>query len=291
MKTLRLFTASLCLIVVSGTLPHAAQAGSLTVYVAGSQGEFGTLDLSNPADIQFASIGNIGRHSAGMGFTSNGNLYLLDLNFTSAHLLQINPSSGSFTDLGAVGPTALGATMGPDGNTMYAIDQNVPANLYTLAPPATSTTTIGNTGLNSDGLMAFGPSGTLYSDIFNFAGDALVKIDPKTGATTPIGTGFGSGILIASGTFLDGTFYGFGQNSNDGRLNVYTIDTTTGLAAVYGSYSLGAGDNSLVLAVAVAPSGVPEPSTFVLGAIAVTLMAITRMSRYALAKGHRPTVS
>ncbi len=96
---------------------------------------------------------------------------------------------------------------------MYAIDQNSPAGFYSLSPPSTTINSIGNTGIASpDGLMAFSPNGTLYTDSFSTSGDALYSIDPKTGLSTPIGTGFGAGIQIATGLFVDGTFFGFGGN-------------------------------------------------------------------------------
>jgi hypothetical protein len=245
----------------------------MTVYVSGFGGEFGTIDLSNPSNITYHSIGNTGLRTAGMGFTSNGNLYLLDLhlNLSNSDLWQINPLTAGKTNLGGVGQTGLGATIGPDGKTMYAIDQNVPAGLYTLAPPSTTSSPIGNTGLNPDGLMAFGPGGTLYSDSFSQSGDALVSLNLNTGASTPIGSGFGPGIYIATGTFLNGTFYGFGGNLNDNSLGVYTIDTSTGVATLYGSYSLGSGDQDPILGVAVAPAAVPEPSTLAIGIVAMIL--------------------
>lgn len=262
-------------ILLSGIMTGPVAAGNMTVYVIGFRGEFGTLDLSNPSDITFNSIKNMGIRTAGMGFTSSGSLYLLDLNFTAAHLLNIDPTNGNFHDLGAVGDTALGATMGLDGKTMYAIDQNSPAGVYSLTPPSTTINPIGPTSIASpDGLLAFSPKGTLYTDSFNISGDALYSIDRKTGQSTPIGTGFGAGIGIATGLFLNGTFFGFGGNFNDNSLDVYTINTSTGLATVYGTYSLGTGDNSEILGVALAPSSVPEPSTLLMGIASIVLMGM-----------------
>ena len=274
------YRASLFLAVVllGGFMTTSVSASSMMAYVIGFRGEFGTLDLSNPDDISFSLIKDTGLRTAGMGFTSSGSLYLLDLNFTAAHLVSIDPTTGNSQSIGSLTDTALGATIGPDGKTMYAIDQNSPAGLYSLSPPSTTVTAIGNTGIASpDGLMAFGPNGTLYTDSFSTSGDALYSVDPNTGLSTPIGTSFGAGILIATGLFLDGTFFGFGGNFNDNSLDVYTINTTTGLATVYGTYSLGAGDNSGILGVAVETASVPEPSSLLLSALgAVSIGAAVR---------------
>lgn len=242
MKTNRSAAFALGFLFLSGLTTSPGSAADMTVYVIGFQGEFGTLDLSNPDDITFNLIKKTGIRTAGMGFTSSGSLYLLDLNFTASHLLNINPTNGNSQDLGTLPDTAFGATIGPDGQTMYAIDQNSPAGLFSLTPPSPAITTIGNTGIASpDGLLAFGPNGTLYTDSFSPTGDALYSVNPTTGATTPIGNGFGPEIGIATGLFLNGTFFGFGGN-NETRANyVYTINTTTGVATEYGSYSLGAG--------------------------------------------------
>ena len=118
-----------------GVLATPPAVADMTVYVMGFRGEFGTLDLSNPNDIIFNLIKDTGLHTAGMGFTSSGSLYLLDINFTAANLYNINPATGNSQKIGNLTDTALGATMGPDGKTMYAIDQNSPAGIYTLSPP------------------------------------------------------------------------------------------------------------------------------------------------------------
>ena len=110
----------------------------MTVYVIGFQGEFGSLDLSNPNDITFNLIKDTGLRTAGMGFTSSGSLYLLDINFTAANLYNIDPDHGGLPEDWNLTDTALGATIGPDGNTMYAIDQNSPAGFYSLSPPSTT---------------------------------------------------------------------------------------------------------------------------------------------------------
>ena len=125
MRSLRYIGVVFGTVLLSGIMTRPVAAGSMTVYVMGFQGEFGTLDLSNPADITFNLIKDTGVRTAGMGFTSSGSLYLLNLNFTAAHLLNIDPTNGNVQDLGAVNDTALGATIGPDGKTMYAIDQNL----------------------------------------------------------------------------------------------------------------------------------------------------------------------
>ena len=138
--------------------------------------------------------------------------------------------------------------------------------------------------------MAFGPNGTLYTDSFSTSGDALYSIDPKTGLNTPIGTGFGAGIQIATGLFLDGTFFGFGGNVDDNSLDVYTINTSTGLATgLRNLRSLGTGNNTGIIGVAGFPASVPEPSTFILGIGAIVLTGMVTAVRTCFALSDHST--
>ena len=101
--------------------------------------------------------------------------------------------------------------------------------------------------------------------------------------STQIGNGFGAGIGIGPRLFLNGTFFGFGGDLNPGTNIVYTINTTTGVATEYGTYSLGTGNNSSIIGAAIHGLSVPEPSTFILGISAIVLTgmvtAVRRASR------------
>jgi hypothetical protein len=262
MKWTRLARFILAALVLTGYTGQSALASGLTIYVTGSGGEFGTLDLSNPANITYQSIGRQNTLFFGMGFTSNGNLYGFGLSGLGQDLFQIDTANGSTTALGSV-PPAIAATIGPDGQTMYELEIGSYGTLFTLTPPSARTTVIGSSLLpnGSDGLMAFSPNGTLYTDEAYNGNDVLAAVDLTTGVATLIGTGMGDNIF--AGGFLNGTLFGFAPDGD-----VYTINTSTGDATFYGSYNLGPGSTDSVYTAAVVPSAVPEPSSLALVSIA-----------------------
>ncbi len=245
---------------VAAIYPRAADAGSV-VYVAGSGNEFGTLDLTTG---NFTQIGTLnlpsGVHIFGMGFGSDGHLYGLDSSVPNANLVQINVSDASVTTVGAINQSVLDATTDASG-TIYALSQDSNATFYTLDPPSTATSVVGPTGIASTGLMAVNASGTqIFTTAFNpSTGTAdLYRIDPTTGAASLIGdTGFG----ITNGLFVNGTLYGF-----DPFGAIVTIDTSTGAGTRVATYNLPNADSIFAAA-----SAIPEPSSVVLGLIAVAL--------------------
>ncbi len=88
------------------------------------------------------------------------------------------------------------------------------------------------------------PSGTLYTDEFNNHNDILAFVNTTTGAATLIDTGMGG--FVFAGGFLNGTLFGFAPDGT-----VYSIDTNTGIATFYGSYSFRAGSTDYVNVAAV----------------------------------------
>jgi hypothetical protein len=266
---------------------RAANAGGLVVYVGGLDRKFGTLDLTNPANITFSQLGTTGQVFAGMGFGADGSLYGLDGDFVNSHLRRISTADASTMDLGAIGQTSVGATTDPTGTKVYSIDQNTPGLLYSVTPLSPVSTPIGTTGIASDGLMAFSQGGALYTSILGAPNnDTLGLVNITTGATTPIGSGMGA--FIFAGAFLDGTLYGFSMD-----LKVYTINTSTGTGTLYGSYSLGPNDPNWITAAAVplAPAAVPEPTTLSLASVGVVLMGLAGMVWKARSTGTIPTCS
>jgi len=266
MNWMRLARFLFAALLITGFTAHSARAGGLIVYVAGLGGEFGTLDLSNPANITYQSIGTTSTEFYGMGFTASGTLYGIGVGNIAGDLYQMNTTNSNITDLGALGFPAIGATVGPDG-TMYAVEFSS-GNVFALSPPSTNTMFVGNLLLNngSDGLMAFSPNGTLYTDeASNNGNDILASVNTSTGAATLIGTGMGD--YIFSGVFLNGTLFGFAPDGD-----IYTIDTNSGVATFYGSYSFGGGSGDYISASAVAAAAVPEPSSLALVSIGTGLV-------------------
>jgi hypothetical protein len=263
MKWVRVVPFLLAGLVVMGFTARSASADGMIVYVAGSGGEFGTLNLSNPANITYQSIGATSPLIYGMGFTSNGNLFDSDL-------YQINAANGNTTDLGNVGDV-IGATIGPDGKTMYEFEYGPYGNLFTLTPPSPGTSFVGSSYLDngSDGLMAFSPTGTLFTDEAsgNSHNDILASVDTSTGVATLIGSGMGD--YIFAGAFVNGLFFGFAPDGD-----VYTIDPDTGIATLYGRYNFGSGSGDYINAVTAGLPTVPEPSSLALVGIAAGALSM-----------------
>ena len=94
MKWTRLTHFMLAALPILGFTGRSACAGGLVMFVAGSGNEFGTLDLSNPANINYRPIGTTSTEFFGMGFTSNGNLYGLGVGNFASDLFQIDPPTG-----------------------------------------------------------------------------------------------------------------------------------------------------------------------------------------------------
>src|SRR4051794_29854448 len=89
MTTRRLVLAAAALVIGAAIGPSTASAGPI-VYVAGTGGEFGTLDLATG---DFTSIGTLnpssGAEIVGMGFGPDGNLYGLDFIQPNSNLYPI----------------------------------------------------------------------------------------------------------------------------------------------------------------------------------------------------------
>jgi hypothetical protein len=233
-----------------------------TVYVAGTGGEFGMLDLATGG---FTSIGTLNPSSGaaiiGMGFGSDGNLYGLDFIGADANLYQIDITNANTTLVGSLGHNAYGATADAAGK-MYVLSQDGNSLLYTLDPPSTTTTVVGPTGLAGFFMAAVNAGGSrFFAGSPNATGTVdLYSIGTTTGAATRVGD---TGFPISNGLFVGDTLYGFDLNV----AAIFTIDTTTGAATQVATYNLPNG--SLVSAAAVVLPGatIPEPSTLTMAVI------------------------
>ncbi len=242
---------------VSLALAMPSPAGAGTIYIDGSGGAFGTLDLCTG---DFTPIGSTSVVLYGMGFTPDGSLYGLD-GKPDAHLWQVEPATAILTDLGSIGMSAVAATVGFDG-LVYAIDKTALGMLYTVDPASLEVTCIGPTGLQANGLLAFDDNGILYMNSFGGGNDSLYCLDPTTGEPTFIGD---TGLTIFAGVFNqgDGNLYGF---SPGGDYGTYSLDVTTGMPTLASNYTLPGGQS--VYAAADLESGKsavnPEPTSLAL---------------------------
>jgi hypothetical protein len=265
MTTRRLVLAAAALVIGAAIGPSTASAGPI-VYVAGTGGEFGTLDLATG---DFTSIGTLnpssGAEIVGMGFGPDGNLYGLDFIQPNANLYQIDITNANSTLVGAIDHSAYGASTDAAGK-VYALSQDDNALFYTLDPPSRTTTVVGPTGLAGFFLAAVDAGGSQF-----FAGAPnpttgtvnLYSIDTTTGAATLVGD---TGFPVSSGLFVGDTLYGFDLNVSA----IFTIDTNTGAATQVATYNLPNGDFiTAAAAPALQTTPVPEPPALALATIGV----------------------
>jgi len=229
-------------------------------------------------------IGPLGTAVSPFGLANvNGKLYTFDSN--ADVITQLNPATGATVATYSIG---IGPVLGQGGLAFQsstvgfltsALDPtkfNPVNDLYRFDLATGTSTLIAHT---SDTLeaIAFGPSNMLYG-LGKLDGD-LYAINPSTGAMTLVGNvGVGVGSPTGGLTFgPDGTLFA----SLDDKL--YTLSTTTGLAAAVGSADPTAYTGfSSISGLAFAPSVVPEPASLItlgLGAAGVILLRLMHCRR------------
>ena len=117
-----------------------------------------------------------------------------------------------------------------------------PATLYSISPTTGVATPIGPIGFARVGSLDFSPvDGKLYGVGFNGTSVVLITIDPTTGAGTQVGPlGFtgNAGVYDIAFRPSDGTLFAVSQGlvaqSSAIPVNLYTINTGTGLATLVG---------------------------------------------------------
>jgi hypothetical protein len=266
--------------------PRSADAGSV-VYVAGDSNDFGTINLSTGA---FTPVGTLNLPSSviyGMGFGADGKLYGLDSQIpvppgSNSHLWQIDTATAGVTDMGSVGQTTVGAGSGPDG-TMYSLTYptlttSFNSSLYTLSPPSTSTSTVGPTLYLPSGLVAVNAGNQVFATALNNSTGSYDLYNVTGGTATDIGPtsdGSGTNFAFTTGVFVGGTLYAFTPTGVDDNGNlipgaIFTVDTSTGASTFVTDYTMAfAAESIYAAAVGAQGPSVPEPSSVVLGAIAL----------------------
>jgi hypothetical protein len=225
----------------------------------------GVLDLTTG---QFTATVGLSQTFVSLTLATGGTYYGGSIN---GGLFTITPS-GSVTPFGSVtGPYWGLANAGPAG--IYGANVSTfPLTTDKIAPDGNSRTPIGTVpNLAGSGLMSFGPDGGLYADAFNSSGAIqLYKIDQSSGVATPVGSGlmtaFNDGLTFVN---AGGQLYGIDTVQAEGfnPINIYTIDTTTGVATATGATVSGLPTgNTLDTAAAT-----PEPATLTMGAIGIVV--------------------
>jgi hypothetical protein len=209
-----------------------------TVYITADDLEgtnlFGTLNIATG---QFSQIATTDEVFLALTSGPGGKIHGADIN--SGHLFTIS-TSGVTTQYGSVtAPNGFyGLAYSSSAGKFFADDLS-PTNvtLHSITKDGSSSSFVGqlagpNSGFFPTGNLVFGPGGNLYfnysSDLINASNSTLYTVNTSTGALAAIGSGLDSGILAL---FSDGTaLYGIDANLTS-NIGVFSIDTTTGVAA------------------------------------------------------------
>lgn len=221
---------SLSLAMVVGLAPLSQAAVSF--YVSDSAGKLGILDVTQPRETAFTSIGSLfdGTSTVRMSdlaLSPSGVLY--GVSFASSgnsSLYQINKGTALVTKIGTdVGASLNALTFRSDG-TLFAAG---PQKFMSIDLITGSGSTLGNlSGYESSGDLAFSPSqATLYLTIRSNA-NYLTTVDLGTGSAT----------LVSGNSIGRDTVYGLDYGSN-GKLYGFTasgqwvmqVDPVTGIGA------------------------------------------------------------
>lgn len=211
-----------------------------------------------------SAVGPTGIVMNAMGLrTFNGELHALDQ--IHDQLVVLNPNDASVVrTVPVTGPDVFseGDVAISPGGSGYYID--APGNFFSLDfTTGVSTLIAANLPFNIEG-MAFSPGGTLYA--IDNKGD-LYTVNPATGATN---------LLFDTG--MDGGYGGLDFRS-DGQMfgalggTLFSIDLINNTAAQIG---LDSGFN--ITGLAFLPA-LPEPSSAVIGAAAVSMLSLRRRKR------------
>ena len=207
-----------------------------TESIGASNSILGTLDLTTGQFTQTASL-SMGIDTLTSGI--DGTLYAAA---EDGHLYTVG-ASGALTQFGSsVSPGTLGTpnsgyfglvSAGTAGFYATIYGEN-PANLYRVTPDGNSVSAIGSIGpypALGSGSLVRGPDGSLYYEGANSSGAAtLYRVNPSTGTATAIGSGLAPDplTLVTAG----GILYGIDTSTASGStsIDVYTINTITGVA-------------------------------------------------------------
>jgi outer membrane protein assembly factor BamB len=221
-------------------------------------------------------IGNTGfDRLGGIAFNSSGVLYgASGGSIPGSTLLTIDPNTGMATVVGLISDRNIGV----DGlrfdsqNNLYgaAFDGSISTGVLVTIDPSnanvlTSVTLMGSGNSFAAGI-AFSSAGTLYGSRGNSAGhlEDLDLINQGTGQMTPIGSM--TAVISDIAFSLDGTLYGSSPNGDLYSINPVSGDKT---------FLFNTGINSL----SGLTTAVPEPSTFLLLAIAAAVFFVVMRCR------------
>jgi hypothetical protein len=225
---------------------------------------FGTLDLTTG---QFDTITNRLVFVGGLTTGANGTLYA----GTADGNLYTLSSTGAATQFGTLTAGSIFGLAYAGASGFFGTEGDTPSNLDQISVDGTSANALATLPpIPGLGALSFGPSGSLYFDGTDSSGKtALFLVNTTTGATTEIGSGLGSfqndPLSLVN---VGGQLYGIdgAQPFDQGPINIYTINTTTGVANETG-VTVTSAPYALTFGTAAA-GAVPEPSSLTLYGIA-----------------------
>jgi hypothetical protein len=266
MRVMKPTTLLLAMVLAIAGFSRNASADIIT-YAATAQGDFGSLDLTTG---QYTSIGSSNVTSiVGMGFIGT-TLYGVDNNPSGAGFYSISTSTGVASQISTLGVTAYGGTT--DFGAFIGVTQDSPTLLFAANTGGNLLGTLNSPTFPADGLVAVGPGGNLFVSEYTgnpFTGDELHVVSTTDGTVTDIG-GLNNGLSgppevgqqAITGIISGNTLYAI-----DGT-NIYTYTVTpTSVSALLTTTAITGlnAQGDFVTAVA----AVPEPTSLVMGSIAI----------------------
>ena len=300
MKPNRTITAFAILLSALVLLPFAKAEAQSILYGTTGGGNPGALYTIDPVTGTATFVANLVDAAAnpyavtGLAFDSVGTLYGSTSSQSPtgpSELVTINPLTGLVTQVGSFGTAATMAdlTFNSANNTLYG-GNSATANLYSISLVNGQATLIGPSGVTGAagvGIAANG-AGTIYGTPDGSSGD-LVTYSTGDGSTTFVAalSGAPHAGAINALTFNNSSTVLYGVNVDQTNVarpaDVVTIDVTTGLVT-----DLAGGSVNFLDAIAFS---VPEPSTWLVGALAFGAIVLSQRKRILVMRRARMEVN
>jgi hypothetical protein len=220
------------------------------------------------ADNALAGANSMTLAPSGIYYTTNAN-----------QLLAVDPTTGTTApaatiDFGGAGVAITGLAAAASG-TLFAINRAIGGageQLWRLDPLTGAGSLVGATGLNGIQGLSFAPNGMLYGWDTTLG---LVTLSLATGAAADVdaaaGGAVGAGTIQTLAFAPSGTLYG-------AESSLYTIDVASGIATFAVPIQSGFDLRGMEF-VPRAATGVPEPSSSALAALALGLIVLASRPR------------
>jgi hypothetical protein len=181
-------------------------------------GDNQTLYTINTSTAGLVPIGTTGLPTSGYGLgeTSNGTIYEIDLASGQSSLYTLSPSTGAATLVGAMGIETNSDPSGDDAGNLYDAQGIYGDGFYRIDPTTGASTLLGTNGSWGSVLAVTFVQGTMYA--LNTTG-SIYSVDLTTGAatqtasynTSSVGSVYAAGVAIAPSAPAPGALAVFGN--------------------------------------------------------------------------------